>query len=1016
MKPLEFLAAVLPPPGHGHYCVAGFTATRKQHVFVEELAEAKPAIREWLLSKRDIYFALATYADPSKGRKADNAQHIKALFIDMDGYESKKAAGKAMFEFLAKTGLDSFGAPHIVASGGGIHCYWPLSRVEDIATWKPVAESFKRLCKQEGLSIDMTVTADAARVLRIPGTLNHKKEYGTPREVKVLQTGDAKVDLRRFGATVRGMLREEFAPVTNNFQISGLNLAGARPTKANSARSATAAALAGNATSRFETIWLKTERGNGCAQLDYYMSHAQADGMEPLWRGLLSLAKVCEDADTYTSKLSALHPYTPQRTQEKLNSIKGPYSCAKLDGENPGLCGGCPHWGRITNPLALGREIAVDNSPRQIHVPLVNGGEDEHTKSHPSDVPEEMDEDDAPSVSPTRSFARPLPPKGFDYGRGGGVYRSVEIEDSTGQKSKIQVPILTYDLYVVDVLRMEDKELHAHLVAVRPVGAEDDEGKRETEYITIIVPQKAAVSKDELLKVLASYGVLAAHGKVNDPYLYDYVRGAIDQATQARKAVNVPIQFGWQKDGSFVYNNRVFRPDGSTTAVPMPGLENINRVTNNKGSMSEWRRFWELLIARKMNTMLALCLDAFGSTLMHFSEYEGFVWHIGSTESGTGKSLTLTAKASVWGHPIRYRTGKGTSHVAMQQRAGLLNSLPLLIDEITSKARNDAEWVPEFIFNISEGQGKERMESGTNRERLNNSTWALSCTMTSNTHMHDVLSSSRRHSSNGEVMRMLEWTPTKQLKFNDTERDAIRAMRQNYGVAGEAWIRYVVPNYAEVQRLWDATHAKVRDALKFTDEERYWHAACTSVVTAAIICGSKRAGILDVPVTAVLEALGELVRAARENQRKSVRTAEDVLSNYIREHYGRLVTVRRDELGKAKADLGLDLTTKNSTRGAVMGRVEIGVRNGTKEFYIEEQLLRQHCAAMSFGYADFRREMEALVLTRFATGEPYAVKFEVRKNLTAGTDAPEMRVNTMRLTTPVNAYAEEDDASGVALG
>jgi len=1016
MKPLEFLAAVLPPPGHGHYCVAGFTATRKQHVFAETLAEVKPAVREWLTSKRDIYFALATYADPAKGRKAENAQHIKALFIDIDGYETKKAAGAALFSFLAKTGLDVFGTPHVVASGGGVHCYWPLSSVADIAVWKPVAENFKRLCKQEGLIIDMTVTADAARVLRIPGTLNHKKKYGEPRAVKILHEGDAVVDLRRFAATVRGMLREEFAPANNSFQLSGINIEGARPVKADTKKTATAEALAGNATTRFETIWLKTERGNGCAQLDYYMSNAQADGMEPLWRGLLSLAKVCEDSDKYTAKLSALHPYTPQRMHEKLASIKGPYACAKLDGENPGLCGGCPHWGRITNPLALGREVAVDNSPKQIRVPLVNGGEEERAKAHPSDVPEEMDEDDAPSVSPTRSFARPLPPKGFDYGRHGGIYRSVEIEDSAGQKSKIQVPVLTYDLYVVDVLRMEDAELHAHLVAVRPVGEVSDEGKRDTEYITIIVPQKAVVSQDDTLKVLASYGVLAAHGKVNDPYLYAYVRGAVDQATQARKAVNVPIQFGWQKDGSFVYNNRVFRPDGSTTAVPMPGLENINRVTNSKGSMTEWRRFWELLIARKMNTMLALCLDAFGSTLMHFSEYEGFVWHIGSTESGTGKSLTLTAKASVWGHPIRYRTGKGTSHVAMQQRAGLLNSLPLLIDEITSKARNDAEWVPEFIFNISEGQGKERMESGTNRERLNNSTWALSCTMTSNTHMHDVLSSSRRHSSNGEVMRMLEWTPTKQLQFNDTERDAIRAMRQNYGVAGEAWIRYVVPNYAEVQRLWDATHAKVRDALKFTDEERYWHAACTSVVTAAIICGSKRAGILDVPVTAVLDALGELVKNARENQRKSVRTAEDVLSMYIREQYGRLVTVRRDELGKARADLGLDLTTKNSTRGSVMGRVEIGVRNGTKEFYIEETLLRQHCAAMSFGYADFRRELEALVATRFATGESYAVKFEVRKNLTAGTDAPEMRVSTMRLTTPVNAYAEEDETASVAVG
>lgn len=998
MNPLEFLAAVLPSSGHGHYCVAELNTARKQHVFVEDLQEIKPHVKQWLAKKRDVYFALSTFADPANGRKADNAEHIKALFIDMDGYESKKAAGEALFGFLAKTGLDEFGTPHILSSGGGLHAYWPLSQVAEIAQWKPVAESFKRLCKQEGLSIDMTVTADAARVLRIPGTFNFKAKYGEPRPVKVLQVGDAKVDLRRFGATVRGLLREEFAPPSNNHVLSGIALPGAAPTRKNSAKSTTAGALMGSSLTRFETIWLKTEKGSGCAQLDYYMHNAQDDGMEPLWRGLLSLAKVCEDGEEYAAKLSALHPYTPQRTREKLDSIKGPYPCVKLDGENPGICGGCAHWGRITNPLALGREVAVDNEPRQIEVPT--------TKAAPA-----HEDDDEPAIKPTtRSFTRPAPPKGFDYGRHGGVYRTVELEDSTGQKSKVQVVVLPYDLYVVEMLRMEANEKFAHLMAIKPCGPEDDEGKRPMEYIPILLPQKTIVSKDELLKVLAGFGVTAANGKFNDPFLYDYVRGAVEQAGMEREAIDVPIQFGWQKDRSFVYNNRIFRADGNTLPVPMPGLENINRVTDAKGTIEEWRGFWEVMVKRKMHTMLALCLNAFGSTLMHFSEYEGFVWHIGSTASGTGKSLTLTAIASVWGHPIRYRTGKGTSQVAMQQRAGLLNSLPLLIDEITTKARNDVEWIPEFIFNISEGQGKERMESGANRERVNNSTWALSCTMTSNTHLTDVLTGARKHSSNGEVMRMLEWNPTKQLNFTDEEREHIGAMRQNYGVAGEMWVQYLVSNYTTVRKVWDRTHDLLREQMGFADEERYWHSACTAVIAAAILCSSKYAGIIDVPVQGVMDALLGLVNKARENHKKSVRTAEDVLSSFIGDHNGRFVTVRRDELGKTKAELGMDLSTRSSTKGSVMGRVELGVKNETKDFYIEEQLMRQHCAAMSFGYADFKRQMIELVRTRRAKGQMYEVKFEVKKNLTAGTDSPEMRVNTMRFSAPMGAFGEDDVA------
>ncbi len=647
MKPLEFLAAVLPSPGNGHYCVAELSSSRKKHAFVEDLNEAKPHIREWLSAGRDVYFALASFEDPARGRKAENARAVRSLFIDMDGYETKKDAVQALFAFLERTGLDSFGSPHLVASGGGIHAYWPLTEDAPIALWKPIAENFKRLCKQEGLAIDMTVTADAARVLRVPGTMNFKKKYGEPRPVELRHVGDASVDLRRFGATVRAMLTDA-VPGGNAFEPSGLDLAGSRPSQAKAKRDGLAEALMQNASTRFETIWLRTERGTGCAQLDYYRRNAEDDGMEPLWRGLLSWAKVCEDGEEYATKLSALHPYPVERMREKMAAIKGPYPCVKMDSENPGVCSGCAHWGRITNALALGREVQVDNSPKQIVLPVhtADGAPDEPHKLRP-DLAEEGEDDDTPAIETTRAFTRPAPPRGFDYGAHGGIYQTVEIKDSAGNVSKVQMPVLLYDLFVVDVLKMEGKEVHAHLMAIRPIGPENEDGEREKEYISIILPYKTAVSKDELLKVLAQHGVLAANGAINDKALFDYVRGAVNAAVTERRPVDVPIQFGWQKDRSFVYNNRVFHANGAVTPVPMPGLENINRATAPRGTLEGWRMFWDLMVQRKMHTMLAMCMDSFGSILMHFSEYEGFVWHIGSTESGTGKSLTLTAKAGV---------------------------------------------------------------------------------------------------------------------------------------------------------------------------------------------------------------------------------------------------------------------------------------------------------------------------------------------------------------------------------
>jgi len=110
MKPLEFLAEVLPSPGNGHYCIAAFTKTKKHHFFTSDLENIRSRVKKWLSENRDVYFALATFNEP-KSREAANAAWIKSIFIDMDGYESKKAAAIALNTFLEKTGLNEFGTP-----------------------------------------------------------------------------------------------------------------------------------------------------------------------------------------------------------------------------------------------------------------------------------------------------------------------------------------------------------------------------------------------------------------------------------------------------------------------------------------------------------------------------------------------------------------------------------------------------------------------------------------------------------------------------------------------------------------------------------------------------------------------------------------------------------------------------------------------------------------------------------------------------------------------------------------
>jgi hypothetical protein len=959
MAPLDFIAAVV--PSAGVLCVAELSSKRKEHVFVDSVAEFAPHIDRFNKQKRDVYFALASFVE-SGSRTAPNALYMKALFIDIDCGESKpyltkQMAASALDTFLQDTALGALGNPWVVSSGGGLHVYWPFTENIAIAEWRRVAENFKRLCKKNALHIDFTVTADAARVLRVPDTFNWKIK-DKPRRAKILVKGSA-FKFEDIDAAIKEKINGEAItePIFNPAAIPGI-----RPKR----QTATQVKLVENSVTRFKTIMLRTESGSGCLQLKHYVDNAQQDGMEPLWRGLLSIAQKCVDGNKAASWLSSLHPYTPDRMEQKLKEIKGPYPCTKIDGENPGVCEKCSHWKKITNPLALGRELAVDNEEKEIVV-----------------QPEAV----TPDVTTSQiKVTRPTPPRGFSYGKNGGIYREVEMEDESKNIIKKQILVLPYDLFVVDLLSVNG-EHYVFMLAMRPEGA-----------VKVSLQQKAVVSKDDTVKSLAAQNVVAAYGSGNDKNLFDYVRACVEVVSSNKHAIPVPTSYGWQPDGGFVAGGKIFMTDQSVRQIPMPGLENITHATTPKGTLEEWRKFPELLIAKELYDILAIgCGVGFGSPLMEFSGLDGMTFHAGSTESGTGKTVALEMAASIWGHPRDYRVGKSTSGVAMQQRAGLLRNLPLLSDEITSKSRRDAEWFPEFVFDLAEGRAKERMESGANKERLNTSVWGLLAILSSNTHMVDYMTGARKHSSEGELRRMLEWTPNMVLTWEAHEVEVIKILRHNHGIAGDVYAQWLALNRDVARTVYQSVYKRIRIEFKMTNDERFWHAGVACCVAGCILAGPKYANIVTLPVQQIINSLKAIVEKTRLTVRSNVRTAEDILNAYIREFYGRFVVVRAID-GAIQATFGASGTVDESiTRTEICGRVERNVTPGFVNFFIEEQLLKAYCSSMSFGYVDFRKQMEAA----------YRVEY-TKKDMLSKTKGPQMRVNAIKISRPESTLLEAD--------
>ena len=943
MTPLEFLAVVLPTPEYGNYCVAELTRT-KEHVFLDSLDQTTAHVERWHDNKCDVYFALATFSEENN-RTAANARYVKSLFIDMDGYASKKDAAQALSAFLEKTGLDVLGTPYVVASGGGLHCYWPLLEAVPIDSWKPVAENFKRLCKQENLAIDMTVTADAARVLRVPGTTNFKKKYATPRPVRILTEGD----VFSFDGLAT-LFREKLVGSVYEAQMPKLDLPGSRPSSASV--SPTNVKLFENSVTKFKPIWMATQNDRGCNQLAHYVEHAKEEGMEPIWRGLLSWAKVCEDGNKAAVWLSKMHPYTSERMNQKLQSIKGPYPCIKMDSENPGVCPNCTHWGKITNPLILGRELAVEVEEKEIEVVVANE----------SPIAEKE----------TIKVMRPTPPRGYSYGSNGGTFMERTVEDDDGAKTKKQVMLLPYELFVVDILNSNGDHT-VHMIALKPEGA-----------VNVTMAQKAVVSKDETVKALASQNIVASFGHNNDKNLFEYVRACVEEASTSKPAIKVPDSYGWQTDNTYVYAGRIFSKGKPPVKVPMPGLENITVNTEPKGSIEAWREFINMLIAKKMWGHIAVILAGAGAPFMRFTGIYGMTYHCASTESGTGKTLSLEAAASVWGHPTHYRTGKSTSPVAMQQRLGLLNSHPLITDEITAKNRAAPEWLPEFLLDMTEGRGKERMESGSNKERLNLSTWMTVCLMSSNTHVVDYLTGGRDHSSEGELRRLLEFTFEEALTWEPYEIEIIKSLQYNYGVAGYKLVEYMVAHVDEFPTSVREAVAAMYTEFNATNDERFWMAGIGTAVHARN--AFKAAGIVDIPLRPVLNAFKKVVTSMRASMKHSLRTAEDVLNSYTRDSYGSFVVIK-PSTGGLMAELGSgQMIDQTITRNKILGRVEHGITPGYIDYFIEETLLKSYCASMSFGYASFKRQLE----------DTFQIEY-LRKNMTAKTKGPAMRVPAMRV-------------------
>ena len=828
METKQFLDTVL--SDEGYFCVVGIKDSRTVQKFYSSLDSIVATAVNLDVDGYDTYFALSTFTE-STSRKADNVRHIKALFLDLDcgqgkPYSTQTDALTALSGFCKHYKLPK---PTIaVNSGRGIHIYWVLNHPHSREEWLPVAERLKAACTEYKLDADPVVTADAARILRVPNTHNFKSSPALG--VEVIWNLDTTVELKTFAAQLPPLLK----PVLPAKSYSAADKQDMKQAMGES-----------NYIKKFPRLLEMTLRGSGCKQIHKAVMEPNALTY-PEWIHVLSIAKHCEDGEEWVHKISSRYEgYNREETTNVTASIEAPHLCTTFEKDNPVGCEDCPHKGKIKTPIKLCGEI------REAKTNTI-----EVTESNVIELPK------------TKKVTIPDYPYPYFRGAKGGVY--LRTKDKDGNPDEIL--IYKRDLYPIQRLR-DPMEGPCYLFRHHT--------KREGVQEFVVAGIKLS-SREEFRKAMGMNDifVLSKHQEA----LMSYIGRWISELQNAQDEIKVKTQFGWSEDeSSFVIGDRevfvdriVPNPPGGRTSQYFPTFR-------KKGTLKGWKRITQFYNRPSFEEHQFMFALSFGSPLMQFvPNIAGAIYHLTSSESGFGKTTGMWGGASVWGnHKRLVLHGKDTGN-SVWNRAEIYKNIVLYIDELSNYPPKEAS---DFAYAIGDGEQRNRQSNaGQNIERMRGEEWSLLCGTSANVSLLDKMSEYRALPK-GEAQRVMEST-VKKLLFTSEEALTARALNEdlvnNYGHAGEVFIQHVIQNIDTVRKLVNKNIEKLIIEADLTPQNRFWSAQAGATYTGALI--AQHLGLIDWDLDALYRWIIRKLKMMKLDMREMEIDIGDMVGQFYSDH------------------------------------------------------------------------------------------------------------------------------------
>lgn len=773
-----------------------------------QFAACKPA------NYAEIYFCLSTQQQAGKvvsgrnynfltaHRNAAKAMFLKSLWLDVDvkndpkHYQTLPEALAAVTAFTTDAGLPPPSA--LVLTGGGVHVYWFSDNKLTLAEWTPYAEALKAEALRYGLKCDAGLTADPARVLRVPGTFNNKIR-GNARPVKLAHLGPG------YDFTTHPQFQALAAKAPAKAVTAAVTLASLHqpafdlpeafangPSPAFAHLDPTDNLSNGISRNNSDLPLNPAEVFRGCHHFQQSFTTHGANQSQGLWM-LTGLASTWLDNGrkifhTLSKGYAAYDHgetdlmYDRKVTERTAGGLGWP-SCQAFEGEGA-KCKTCPFYGKLKSPLNLAERV-VPPGPSQPSIQQIVAVEelelpDNYTVNAKGWIceivttqkgDETIDTEVPLFMSKLRNFVAQggaEPCLRFETSLDGNRWGKVRLDEKVD---------LINDMTIIKALRMG---------RVKPYTRDPGNARRIITFVTSFM-EKLDDAKRRL-----------------DTLSFGWLRASKDSELITAPNVIPGNEVIGGKPTGFAYGGKVYMLDGTERGAGTtdPRIEGLYTPS---GSSAPWWEMLRMVTAQNSPAREAIICSAFAAPLMvQAGQYNGLMCAF-SNGSGARKSTSMQIATSVWSNPKMTKERPSTSPKGLMKKMGIIQSLPLVWDEINRPEL--MENVISIIGDLTEGATGTKLTSG--RTVAEYSDWQTCMVVGANLSLTDQIMVKVKN-TDASMQRVFEFEVDKTPGTGDSAviDRTLNSLDYNYGHMGALYAKYIAENYDACDKFVLATRQR----------------------------------------------------------------------------------------------------------------------------------------------------------------------------------------------------------------